>query len=415
MLGDDCINVIKEWTIMLYANGSNELEPETWQIFQDIEENIEDLKNTNIVLQMSRESISNLEILRPINLNYKENEKWKYTRRYIYDSDHFELIEKLGNINMADSKYLYEFILWASTHYPAKRYMLAFGGHVYQFVGLMLDYSQEKPYIAGFPQLASAIEKACHQQNIAIDILLLDTCYSSSIEVIYEFGKNPKGYIKYFLTYIEKGPITGITYSKLIDVIESCSLLSTEQTLNKIIETICIHQDISLIAYKLDSKVLEIIKRLFSDLAYTFLLCEKNLEKSFTPYELLSDFNVEYPWAVFLGYLSKILGNLILDYKDNRNLNNELLPVHILYKKIPDEYRKNLYQKLSFCRQNYWYNLICSFPVDESLSYEDNFLNPIEITKSILYTVISTTNARLSDKENKSIVEKIIKVKGWNI
>lgn len=411
-----CIDTIKEWTIMLYANGNNELEPETWQLFLDIDENILDSKKNNIVLQMSRESKSNLEILRPnIKKCSKNDEKWKYTRRYFYDSDHFELKEKLGNINMADSKNLYDFILWASSNYPAKRYMLAFGGHVYQFVGLMLDYSQTKPYIAGFSQLALAIEKACYQQNIEIDILLLDTCYSSSIEVVYEFGKNHKGYIKYLLTYIEKGPITGITYSKLINIIGSCIECSTEQTLNKLINEICECQDFSLIAYKLNSKALEIIKRLFNDLAYTYLVYEKKFEKSFTPYELLSDFNVEYPWAVFLGYLSKSIEILILDYKDNRELNCKSLPIHVLYKKIPDDNRKNLYKKLSFCRQNYWYNLICSFGINEIINYEDSSLEPVEITKSILYTVISTTNAELSEIENKNIVEEIIKVKGWNI
>ncbi|GMQ62829.1 clostripain-related cysteine peptidase [Vallitalea maricola] len=415
MLGDDTINAIKDWTIMLYANGNNELEPETWQIYMDIQKNIIDLKNSNVVLQMAREPIDNLKILRPNMLGYNDNQSWKYTRRYIYINNYFELIEKLGNLNMADSKNLYDFILWASYNYPAKRYLLAIGGHVYQFVGLMVDYSQKKPYIAGFTQIASAIEKACQQNNIYIDILLLDTCYSSTIEVVYEFGKNPKGYIKYLLTYIEKGPITGIIYSNLIGIIESCKYLSTEQTLNKLINKMCEYQDISLIAYRLDSKVLEIQKRLFSNLAYTYLLCEKNLEKPFTPYELISNFNAKYPWAVFLGYLAKIIEILILYYKDNRRTNDELLLIHVLYKKIPDDYRKNLYKKLSFCRQNYWCNLICSFPVNESLSYEDNCLNPIEITKSILLTVISTTNAKLSDIENRSIVEKIIKVKGWSI
>lgn len=406
---------IKAFTIMLYQNGNNELCKETWQTFLDINQNVASNENINIVLQISLENKENLKIMRPL-LNFDKNDEFfKESRRYYFERGKFRLFDTLENINMADTKSLYDFIMWSSINYPAKKYILCFGGHVYQFVGLLCDYSQDKPYIASFPQIAYAIEKACKDSCITIDILILDTCYSSTFEVIYELGKDKNQYIKYLLTYIQKGPLGGIIYSKLINTINENYLIDTNDLLKKLILSLCKNDSISLISYKLDYKILNIYKKLFSDIAYTYLLSEDKLEKKLTLYELLSTLNKEYPWFCFLNYLFRLIDVLIVYKNENDENQKNLLPIHILYTKISDTYRKELYKSLSFCKDNYWYNLICNIPLNKLIEKKELSLEPIEIPKNIFYTFISTTNSNLSEEKNREIVNKISKKKNWKL
>lgn len=406
---------IKAFTIMLYQNGNNELCKETWQTFLDINQNVINIENINVVLQISLENKENLKIMRPL-LNFDENDEFfEETRRYYFKKGKFRLFDTLGNINMADPKSLYDFIIWSSINYPAKKYILCFGGHVYQFVGLLCDYSQDKPYIASFPQIAYAIEKACKESHITIDILILDTCYSSTFEVIYEFGKSNDQYIKYLLTYIEKGPLGGLIYSKLINTINEHYLIDTNDLLKKLILSLCNNDSISLIAYKLDYKILSIFKKLFNNIAYTYMLYEEKLDEKLTPYELLSTLKKEYPWFCFLNFIFKLIDILIIYKKENDDSRKNLLPIHVLYTKIPDTYRKELYKNLSFCKDNFWYNLICNISINNLIEYENLSLEPIEIPENIFYTFISTTNSNLSEEENREIVKTISEKKKWKL
>ena len=73
---------------------------------------------------------------------------------------------------MANPKKLYDFISWGMQLYPANKYMLILGGHGYQFVGMMTDYSQKAAYIMGIPEMARAINMAANEAGRKIDALV---------------------------------------------------------------------------------------------------------------------------------------------------------------------------------------------------------------------------------------------------
>jgi hypothetical protein len=185
---------LKEWTILLYANGNNELEPEMWQSKLDAEKVGSDT-NVNVVIQISREEKQLVKIIRPFCRLPESPEDWTGTRRYYVLKGHSDLINNHGKLNMAHPLTLYEFIKWGMKKYPAKKYMLILGGHGYQFVGAMTDYSQDTPYIMGIPAMSKAINMACHESGNKIDILVLDICFFNFIEVIYQLGKDEDSHI----------------------------------------------------------------------------------------------------------------------------------------------------------------------------------------------------------------------------
>ena len=209
----------KKWTILIYANGNNELQPEIWQS-KIAAENTGSHQNVNVVLQISREKDTLVSILRPSISFPSRVAKWIGTRRYLIDNGKSTLLKDLGKINMSSPATLYEFTKWAIPLYPAQNYMLILSGHGYQFVGAITDYSQHAPFIMGISEMCTAIERACSELNCKIDLLVCDICYFNSIEVMYEFGKKEAPAVKNVLTYFLTGPIAGLPLNRIIHTVK---------------------------------------------------------------------------------------------------------------------------------------------------------------------------------------------------
>ena len=201
-------NNIKGWTVLIYANGNNELEPEIWESKIDAEKSGSS-ENINVVMQIGRVPRHMVEIMRPKAPLPDEGENWTGVRRYYISNAGSELISDLGRINMADPRILYDFIKWGFESYPSKRRMLVVGGHGFSFVAIMTDFSQDVPYMMGVPQMCRTINAALKETGAALDILVLDACYMNSIEIIYELGKKkecPAKYVDLYKKWPSKRP-----------------------------------------------------------------------------------------------------------------------------------------------------------------------------------------------------------------
>ena len=132
------------WTILIYANGNNELEPEMWQA-KLLAEKIGSNAKVHVLLQLGREERKLVNLFRPDTFFPAPAESWTGVRRYLVNQGTSVLQEDLGKVNMAHPEILYEFIKWAMSKYPADQFMLILGGHGWQHVGAMTDYSQNKP------------------------------------------------------------------------------------------------------------------------------------------------------------------------------------------------------------------------------------------------------------------------------
>jgi hypothetical protein len=150
------IRELKDWTILNYANGNNEYEPEMYKALNDSASAGSD-ESVNIVMQIGRIEREVAKIIRPFEDFKNDDEMWTGVRRYHIREHKPEFLEDLGKINMADPKSLYEFITWGIENYPAKHFMLILGGHGAAFVGTLTDYSQEAPYIMGTVEMCRAI------------------------------------------------------------------------------------------------------------------------------------------------------------------------------------------------------------------------------------------------------------------
>ncbi|QHI72694.1 hypothetical protein [Aminipila terrae] len=117
-----------DWTILIYADGNNELEPEIRQSLLALEK-AESNPNVHVVIQISRAEHKLVQLIRH-DMDIKNNNSWSGVRRYFVSKGKLHLTGNLKKVNMADPKQLCHFIKWGMASYPAKRYMLLLGGIV---------------------------------------------------------------------------------------------------------------------------------------------------------------------------------------------------------------------------------------------------------------------------------------------
>ncbi|VAW33503.1 Clostripain, partial [hydrothermal vent metagenome] len=112
------------WTIMLYQDADDKVLEE--DIFLDLNgaERIGSSDNVNIVAQLDRYVGG-----------FSGDGNWTSARRYFITRDNdlqtisSELIEDLGEVNMADAQTLVDFVTWAAESYPADKYVLIMSDH----------------------------------------------------------------------------------------------------------------------------------------------------------------------------------------------------------------------------------------------------------------------------------------------
>jgi hypothetical protein len=211
--------MLKRWTLLIYANGNNELEPEMLRARLDAEKAGSDA-SVDVVMQISREDRRLARIMRPSEQIADAAEQWRGTRRYYIRKGKSDLLADLGNLNMAHPMSLYDFVRWSVKNFPAGRCMLVLGGHAFQFVGMMTDFSQDKPYVMGLPEMARALNRVKEDTGQNIDVLVLDTCFMNSVEVIYKLGHEENHAVQNIITFIGGGPIAGLPFGRLAGLVQ---------------------------------------------------------------------------------------------------------------------------------------------------------------------------------------------------
>ncbi len=406
---------IKDWTILIYADGNNELEPEIWQSKIDTEK-VGSSDNTNVVMQIARESRELARIIRPNEIIPENEEKWIGVRRYYILKSQSKLIKDLGKMNMADPNNLYDFIIWGMKNYPAKHYMVAIAGHGASFIAAISDLSQEGPYMMGMPQMCKVINMIYADTGYKIDILALDMCYMNSIEIMYELGKKKENTVKNVLTYINDGPINGLPYDKLIGCVEENSTIEDS---NEIIRKIIEHIDMNLVGIKINHGKLKKIKNKTNSLAYCYLSNEGYKIKN--PYHLINNSDENELWYKHVLDFQDSLNKIIIDYKRISNITNNILNI-TSYEMNP--YNKNiaylvlLYYSFGFSKNNYWLNAITSktLKLNGSVNKFDTHvrLEPFMLHPKGFLNQIHANNLSLSEDELERILYTVFSYKKWN-
>ncbi|HHW69725.1 MAG TPA: hypothetical protein GX392_00010 [Clostridiales bacterium] len=390
-----------DWTILIYANGNNELEPEIRQAMFDMEK-VGSSFNVHVVLQIGRAEYKLVKLIRN-DINYNDKYSWSGVRRYFVKKGSSELVGNLGKVNLADPKQLYYFVKWGILSYPAKKYMLILSGHSYNCVGMMTDYSRKAPYIMGFPEMVKAINMATNEINKKIDILFLDTCGANSLELIYEFGKDENHAVQNIITYIVNGPIEGLPYDNLIKIMQTNS--STED-ITVVIKNIIENLPHDLISFEINYQKLRQIKQLFHDKTFEYISKGTDNGQISSKILLLERQDI-------IQSISDKLKSIIIHYKRH----NKQALITIITSVADNLKLLTRYYQLGFTQDNCWSNVLNDQIIDKDIinTVNNGKLLPLKMSPQEVYAYISIMNPELEKTKKKSILKKLYDYKKWSL
>ncbi len=198
--------VDKEWTIMVYVNGKNNLEPYALKDMNEMEK-IGSTDKVNVVTETGL--IAGYGTL-----------PWTGTARFLIKKDAdtnkvtSPILQNLGKSDMGDYKNVVAFVKWAQTNYPAKHYMLVVWNHGAGWIKSRspevtkgISYDDETGNHINTPQMGLMM-KAIGK----IDVYGSDACLMQMPEVDYEI----KDYVNYIVGSEETEPGDGYTYDLLL-------------------------------------------------------------------------------------------------------------------------------------------------------------------------------------------------------
>lgn len=383
----------KEWTVIMYLNGSNEMAIEMENTFKQLCKI--NKSNVNIVIQLSKAPIDLVRTIRQDDSSYAED--WTGTRRYSIINGNLEIVQSNEYINMADYRNLYDFIKWAANKFPAKRYMVSISGHGF-IVASLSDLCGKEPYIMGMYEMCTAINNL--KNIIDIDILILDICNMNTIELIYELGKEKVNVVKYIMTYINNGPLEGMDYNYIIQKID-------DEPTNLILKNIVNKSKQNLVAIEVKHGKLEKIKELSNKLAYYWLL---NNEEKATKEEIKL-YNDIYK------KVDKVINQLILCAQ---NIEQRKRLIHLIFYneyQIEDvESFVRFYYKLAFTKNNYCSNLMGIKSYTEKTNMKNSKIEQEILDKRDIELFISNFNGdSITYEEVKNIANNLYMKNNWII
>jgi len=225
-----------EWTVMVYLDSDNNLESAGINDINEMEI-AGSTTEVNIVVQVDRVPYS---VLAANNQGYADdtsNGNWTNTRRYYITQDfdpvqiNSQLISDLGELNMGDPQTLIDFASWATTNYPAKKYLLVIWNHgggfrspAYTTKDIAWDDTNGGDKIT-MPELEDALFAISNQMGKNIDIVGMDACLMAMIEVAYQI----KDYADILVTSEEVEPGDGWPYDAILGELTSNPLVSSGQ------------------------------------------------------------------------------------------------------------------------------------------------------------------------------------------
>lgn len=196
----------KEWTIMVFVNGKNNLEPYAIKDMNEMEQ-VGSSDKVNIVAETGL--IAGYGTL-----------PWTGTARFLIKKDAdtnkvtSPILQNLGTVDMGDYKSVVDFVAWAKATYPAKKYMLVIWNHGAGWIKSRspevtkgISYDDQSGNHINTPQMGLMM-KAIGK----IDVYGSDACLMQMPEVDYEIMP----YVDYIVGSEETEPGDGYTYNTFL-------------------------------------------------------------------------------------------------------------------------------------------------------------------------------------------------------
>ncbi len=390
----------KRWTVLIYANGNNDLEPEMRQALLDAEK-VGSCFDVNVVIQLGRAEYELVKIIRQTTAP-KVAGGWSGVRRFFVAKGSSTLVGNLKRANMADPKTLYAFIRWGMESYPADKYMLILGGHGYQCIGMMTDYSQKAPYIMGIPEMVRAINMAANEMGRKIDVLVSDTCYFNSVEVIYELGKDENHSVRSAITPIKNGAIEGLPHDKIIELVRRNSNIEDSTV---VIRALIDNLSYDLVAFEINRQKLQQIKQLFNDAALACLA--SNIDAGNAHLKKLPDGPGNLTETMAFSLMS-----MVIHFK--RVSQSKLDLFIVVNRPTGDLELISRYYRLGFAQGNSWTYVLSNKQIDVNMAVEQKKnLSPLKMKPGEVYSYISIMNPGLGENRREEILNELYQYKNW--
>jgi len=188
----------KEWTVMCFINGDNNLEMASL-LGINVMERVGSTENMNVVVQIDRIGIQDFGGPEEAQSNTMLDGNWTACRRYFIQKDSrlFELnsilLEKMGEVDMGSYKNFVEFCKSTIKRFPAKHYALLISNHGSEFgIGGISYDDQSKNHMSTIQigQALGEIRDFIKNQNgnDLIDLMVFDCCLLAKMEVLKEIA-----------------------------------------------------------------------------------------------------------------------------------------------------------------------------------------------------------------------------------
>ncbi len=172
----------KEWTVLVYAAGDNDLEHYLMDNIDEME-SVGSSEYMDVVVQMDRGVEADAVA--------EGHGEWTGARRYRLQRDDGEVgitspvLAELGQVDMADPATLADFVTWGLSSFPAEHYLLVIHDHGLGWHGAIVDYSASGSTLMTPAQMQEALAVVKERTGVKIDVLGFDMCLMASTEVAY--------------------------------------------------------------------------------------------------------------------------------------------------------------------------------------------------------------------------------------
>lgn len=214
----------KEWTVMVFVNGKNDLELAGLYNVNQMEK-IGSTKDMNIVVEIGR-------MKGQAGGDTDLDGDWTGSRRLYIKKDSNEekitspVIQKAATVDMGDYKRAVDFVKWSKEKYPAKRYMLIIWNHGSGWMDPRkeqkgISFDDETGNYIRTPQIGLILKEAGK-----VDILAFDACLMNMAEVAFEV----KDDAQVIVGSEETVPGLGYPYNLFLGAMAKNPALGTEDT-----------------------------------------------------------------------------------------------------------------------------------------------------------------------------------------
>ena len=229
------------WLVMLYQDADDQVLEQDIYLDLNEAERVGSSENVTIVAQMDR-----------FRGGFQGGEDWTSTRRYLVTQDDdfnsigSELVDDLGETNMAEGQTLVDFVSWAIETYPADRYALVLSDHGLGWPGGWSDPTGgadrgSAPLISmlqGDSIYLSELDAALAQiqSNTGIeklDLIGMDACLMSQLEVYAML----QPYARFAVASEETEPGLGWAYAAFLDELVNEPTMDGAQLASHIVDT----------------------------------------------------------------------------------------------------------------------------------------------------------------------------------